>query len=170
PGSADLVVSSLALHYVADYTGLVARIATWLRPGGRLVFSVEHPVCTARDPMAGWVRAGRAGDAGHDDRVWAVDDYADEGPRTQTWFVDGVLKYHRRVSTLVNGLLAAGLALLAVVEPVPDPDEVDRRPDLADELRRPSFLMLAAQRPRHAAASDGGPPAPRQDSGTPSVR
>src|SRR5262245_28030683 len=35
----DLVVSSLAFHYVPDYRGLVGRIAAWLAPGGVLVFS-----------------------------------------------------------------------------------------------------------------------------------
>ena len=33
PASFDLVVSSLALHYIADYAGLVRRVATWLAPG-----------------------------------------------------------------------------------------------------------------------------------------
>ncbi|GLY84314.1 class I SAM-dependent methyltransferase [Actinoallomurus iriomotensis] len=37
PARADLVVSSLALHYVADYEGLIRRVAGWLRPGGRVV-------------------------------------------------------------------------------------------------------------------------------------
>ena len=31
--SVDLVVSSLALHYVEDFGGLVARVAQWLTPG-----------------------------------------------------------------------------------------------------------------------------------------
>jgi len=31
PGSVDLVVSSLALHYVADYQEMVRRVAQWLR-------------------------------------------------------------------------------------------------------------------------------------------
>jgi ubiquinone/menaquinone biosynthesis C-methylase UbiE len=31
--SADLVVSSLALHYVADFDGVMVRIAEWLRQG-----------------------------------------------------------------------------------------------------------------------------------------
>src|SRR6267142_4746502 len=35
----DLVVSSLVLHYVDDYRGLMARIAGWLAPGGVLVYS-----------------------------------------------------------------------------------------------------------------------------------
>jgi ubiquinone/menaquinone biosynthesis C-methylase UbiE len=39
PASADLVVSSYALHHLvdADKRALVARAAQWLRPGGRLV-------------------------------------------------------------------------------------------------------------------------------------
>ena len=39
PASTDLVVSSYALHHLADADkrALVARSAQWLRPGGRLV-------------------------------------------------------------------------------------------------------------------------------------
>ena len=36
----ELIVSSLALHYVADYTALVRRIVAWLTPGGVLVYAV----------------------------------------------------------------------------------------------------------------------------------
>jgi len=43
----DVVVSSLALHYVEDYEGAMARIAAVMRPGGWLVLSVEHPMMTA---------------------------------------------------------------------------------------------------------------------------
>jgi len=51
PGTFDLVVSSFALHYVADYARLVRRVADWLRPEGRFVYSVEHPIATAANPM-----------------------------------------------------------------------------------------------------------------------
>src|SRR5918911_1466905 len=50
----ELVVSSLALHYLEDYRGLVRRIATWLAPGGLLVYSVEHPIYTAGYAAVGW--------------------------------------------------------------------------------------------------------------------
>jgi len=33
PARFDLVVSSLVLHYIDDYPGLVRRIAEWLAPG-----------------------------------------------------------------------------------------------------------------------------------------
>ena len=40
PGSYDLVVSSLALHYVEDVRPVFANVARWLSPGGVFVFSV----------------------------------------------------------------------------------------------------------------------------------
>ncbi|KAL8311375.1 hypothetical protein RB597_002128 [Gaeumannomyces tritici] len=43
----DLVVSGLALHYVADFKSLAERIFESLSPGGCFVFSVEHPMLTA---------------------------------------------------------------------------------------------------------------------------
>src|SRR5262245_23622569 len=93
----DLVVSSLAFHYVPAYRGLVGRIAAWLAPGGVLVFSTEHPVYTARRADASgdaWVR-----DADGGRLAWAIDRYADEGRRVTRWFVSGVVRYHRTFAT-----------------------------------------------------------------------
>ena len=136
---ADLVVSSLALHYVTDYQHLVQRVAGWLRPGGRFVFSIEHPICTATDPMTGWLETGNG-------TVWPVDDYTAEGPRIQHWIVEGVRKYHRRVTTLIGGLLDAGLELAGIDEPSPGSAAVGSHPHLSEHLRRPPVLLLSARR------------------------
>jgi ubiquinone/menaquinone biosynthesis C-methylase UbiE len=133
-GRIDLVVSSLAFHYVADLGLVLDRVGRWLRPGGWLVASMEHPLRTAEleqrdDPAV----AGR---------------YAAEGRRDQTWFVDGVVKYHRRVSTILNLVLAAGLDLRAVTEPVPTLEAIAARPDLDRHHRQPAILALAAAKPR----------------------
>ena len=138
----DLVVSSLAFHYVEDYAGLVRRIAAWLAPGGSLVYSTEHPIYTAIDPATGWA-LGEDGRRLH----WALDHYADEGWREQRWFVDGVRKYHRTIATLVNGPVDAGLIVERVLEPVPDAATLARRPDWTDEHRRPTFLLVRASKP-----------------------
>ena len=55
PHSFDIVLSSLALHYVADYDGLLARLSPWLEDDGKVIFTVEHPVFTAQGPQD-WVR------------------------------------------------------------------------------------------------------------------
>lgn len=100
----NLVVSMLALHYIADYRVIVERVARCLMPGGRFALSVEHPIYTANGTGA-W---NMAADGSLKD--WPVDRYRDEGERRRHWFVNDVLRYHRTVETYVNTLLDAGPA------------------------------------------------------------
>jgi 2-polyprenyl-3-methyl-5-hydroxy-6-metoxy-1,4-benzoquinol methylase len=138
----DLVVSSLAVHYVGDYAGLMARVARWLASGGHLVYSAEHPIYLTRAAADGWVRDA-AGQVQH----WAVNGYFAEGLREEDWLKPGVQKYHRTVASLLNGVIEAGLAVERVVEPVPDAGQVRRRPDWGDEWRRPFVLLVRARKP-----------------------
>jgi SAM-dependent methyltransferase len=142
PARFDLVVSSLALHYVDDYAGLIERIASWLAPGGVFVYSIEHPIYIARLPGEGWVVDDAGRRAG-----WSLDRYADEGAREETWFVAGVRKVHRTLATLINGLADAGLVVERVVEPVPSEQWLRDHPGWADERRRPIFLLVRARKP-----------------------
>ena len=141
PARFDLVVSSLVLHYVDDYAGLVARIAQWLAPGGVLVYSTEHPIFTARLPGDGWV----LDEAGRRTR-WGLDRYSDEGAREESWFVPGVRKVHRTMATLINGLVDAGLTVERVIEPIPSAEWLERHPQAHDERRRPVFLLVRASK------------------------
>jgi len=106
PNHFDLVLSSLAFHYVANFTELVKRIYSFIRPGGTLIFSQEHPVATAKRVSDGWVK-DQNGKKVH----WILDDYADEGIREQCWFIDGVIKYHRTLSTIINTLIQTGFQI-----------------------------------------------------------
>ena len=134
---ANVVVSSLTLHYVKDYAQLVASIHAWLAPGGLFAFSIEHPMCTAL--LNGWHRDA-AGRKAH----WPVDGYKDEGIRERRWMVDGVIKYHRTVETYVNTLIDAGFAIRRLLEPEALPQYVAHDPGLSEERRRPPFLLVAA--------------------------
>lgn len=138
PGRFDLVVSSLAFHYVADYSTLIGNVASWL-DRGTLVFSTEHPIYTARLPGPGWVVNERGERMG-----WQIDHYSDEGTRQETWFVEGVRKYHRTLSGLLNPLIDAGLRIDRVVEPAPNAERLRERPQDADEGRRPMFILVRA--------------------------
>lgn len=142
PARFDLVVSSLAFHYVDDYAGLVKRIAGWLVPDGVLVFSTEHPIFTARLPGDGWVLDPAGGPP-----RWALDDYAAEGARQEHWFIPGVRKVHRTLSTLINALIDAGLTLERVIEPVPSDERLRTDPAARDERRRPMFILIRARKP-----------------------
>jgi SAM-dependent methyltransferase len=142
PTRFGLIVSSLALHYVPDYHELVKRMALWLRPGGVLVYSTEHPIYTARLPGEGWIVDE------HGERVgWQIDNYFHEGMREEHWFIEGVRKYHRTIATLLDGLLDAGFRIERIVEPAPDVHRLEVRPDESEHLRRPMFLLVRASIP-----------------------
>lgn len=97
-------------------------------------------------PCVAWIR-GPDGAALH----WPVDRYRDEGERRTTWFVEGVIKYHRTLETYVNGLLDAGL-LVRLEGPEAVAEHVRARPDLAIHRRRPPLLLMAADRPASPSA------------------
>jgi 2-polyprenyl-3-methyl-5-hydroxy-6-metoxy-1,4-benzoquinol methylase len=139
----ELVVSSLAFHYVADYAGLLERVARWLTDDGLLVFSTEHPIYAARSTDEGWVTDAEGRSVG-----WAVDDYAVEGLRERHWYIGGVHRYHRMLSTILNGLIGAGFVIERVEESWPTEAWLREHPDHAEELRRPMFLLVKARRSR----------------------
>jgi SAM-dependent methyltransferase len=137
--SLDLAYSSLALHYVADLAGLLATVHHALAPGGRLVFSVEHPIFTA--PTHPHWSVGADGR-----KTWPLDAYLVEGPRTTDWLKEGVVKQHRTLGTYLTLLIRNGFTIADVVEWGPTDAQIAARPSLADERERPPFLLVAARR------------------------
>ncbi len=136
--SCDVVLSSLAFHYVRDFEPLVARIRRFLPTGGTFVFSVEHPVFTAHGSQDWYY--DQAGNILH----FPVDNYYYEGPREATFLGEKVIKYHRTLTTYLGTLLQNGFALRQVVEPQP-PAHMLNRPGMRDEMRRPMMLLVAAE-------------------------
>jgi SAM-dependent methyltransferase len=133
----DVVIARLVLHYLDDLRRCLEGGRGSLVPGGRLVFSVEHPLITANEARTY---------AGQPRTTWTVDRYFETGARTTPWLGSTVVKYHRTVEQYVSTLQATGLALDALREPAPcletlPPLEYERR------LRVPLFLLLAAHRP-----------------------
>lgn len=139
-GSFDVVVSSLAFHYVEDFSRVVKKIYDCLTPGGELIFSCEHPVFTAEGSQE-WYTDGE-GRPLH----WPVDRYYDEGRRMSRFLGCDVVKYHRTVTGYVSPLLERGFTLSALVEPRPDPALLDTVPGMKDELRRPMMLLIKAKK------------------------
>lgn len=129
----DIIVSSMALHYVNDLNQVFANIFQALKNKGQFIFSIEHPICTAC--QIGWIDAT-------DTKYWLLKDYSIEGIRYQNWFVDGVQKYHRKQSTIVELLLKNRFIIIAIDEPQPSSEWLDKRPDLAQHLHRPPVLVI----------------------------
>ena len=135
----DAVISSLAFHYVRDFAPLVANIARWLKRGGALVCSMEHPVFTSSGPQD-WDYAPDG-----TIRHFPVDRYFEEGEREAIFLGERVIKYHRTLTTIVGALFTSGLRLTGLVEPQPPEDMLDL-PGMRDEMRRPMMLLLSAEK------------------------
>jgi SAM-dependent methyltransferase len=135
----DVVISSLAMHYVASFEAICRKVHAYLKPGGSFIFSVEHPIFTSRNEQNWYV--DDQGNRLH----WPVDHYQSEGLRETTFLTENVIKYHRTISTYFNDLIGAGFAIKAVKEPKPS-DEMSNDPWMKDEDRRPMFLIISAQK------------------------
>ena len=126
----DIIISSMTMHYVADLKTLFRKIYKALKPGGQMLISMEHPACTAVLKRT-------------DGEQYPVD-YANEGPRKQDWFVKDVVKYHRKLATITEEVLEAGLLLKNLEEPTPDKALLQLRPDFEKHVQRPPVLIINA--------------------------
>jgi len=131
----DLVVSRMALHYVADLAPVLRQVRRGLRAGGRLVVSAIHPVLTAAHEVAEGQRTSVS-----------VDNYFERGDRSRSWFGSSVTWQHRTIEDYVAAVLDAGFELMALRECEPvealfngDAAELERR------RRAPVFLLISAR-------------------------
>lgn len=94
--SFEVVISSLALHYIKSFEDVLDRVYKCLSTGGDFVFSVEHPIFTAQGPQ----------DWYYDDKGnilhWPVDHYFTGGIRNAKFLGEEVIKYHRTLTTYLN--------------------------------------------------------------------
>jgi hypothetical protein len=78
--------------------------------------------------------------------LWPVDNYQSEGVRKTTFLTENVVKYHRTISTYINDLIGAGFSIRVIKEPVPTDEILKSVPDMKDEIRRPMFLIISAEK------------------------
>lgn len=137
--SFDVIISSLAFHYIKDFEPLVETISRSLVPEGDFVFSVEHPVFTSYGSQDWYY--DEDGNILH----FPVDNYYYEGKREAIFLGEPVVKYHRTLTTYLNTLLNNGFELKNIIEPQPPVDMMDL-PGMKDEMRRPMMLLVSAKK------------------------
>lgn len=140
PDSFDIVLSSLAFHYIVSFEDICKKVNSCLSSNGAFVFSVEHPVFTAYGTQDWYY------DADGNKIHWPVDRYFSEGYRTATFLGEEVRKYHKTLTTYVDGLLTNGFRLDRLVEPQPEATMLHTVPGMEEELRRPMMLLVAARK------------------------
>lgn len=135
PRAYDLVVARMALHYLADLDPVLSSVHRSLRPGGRLIFSVVHPVLTAALATSEGQRTSVT-----------VDDYFAPGDRRRPWFGSEVTWHHRTIEEYVSAVLDAGFELTALREcpPIEALFEGDRA-EFERRRRVPVFLLVSGR-------------------------
>lgn len=139
PETFDIILSSLAFHYIKDFETIIQNISNWLKQGGEFVFSVEHPVFTAYGTQD-WYYDNN-GNILH----FPVDNYYYEGQREAIFLGENIIKYHRTLTTYLNTLLQMNFELQHIIEPQP-PEEMMDIPGMKDEMRRPMMLLVSARK------------------------
>ena len=128
--SFDLVVSSLALDYVRDWSVPLSEFRRVLKPKGRLVFSVLHPLASYK-----WFKPPSAFGVHYCESQWKT---FTEDPVT-------VPDHYRSFEEIINPILAAGFQLQNVHETRPIEALRDVDPKHFEEYSiMASFMVLEA--------------------------
>ncbi len=148
--SFDLAYSSLAIHYVDDWTKPLKEARRILRSGGSYIFSCGHPLDTAMEySIEGdkkYARVGRVIDQVTQKRTTFGDYLVNEGegvkPVSGTLGAIDVIVYHRTFSKMIEQIVASGFRIERVVEPQPTGEMKNANPDIFEQLSRiPTFMV-----------------------------
>lgn len=127
----DDVVASLVLHYLEDWTAPLAELRRVLRPGGRLILSVNHPI----------LYPSLHPDGSYFDVV-AFSYDAEHAGRTVTY-----TNWHRPLQAMTDAFTAAGFRIAAISEPpiAADTPAALIPPDLGQRRRFLGFLFFVLE-------------------------
>ena len=136
--SFDVAIACLVFEHITDLDGAIAEVARVLRPGGRFLFLLNHPLL--QTPGSGWI----------DDQIidppeqyWRVGEYLTEASTMEEVQKGVFIRFeHRPLGRYLNALAASGLLLEEFVEPAPPPGFLAQADEYAAASTIPRLLFL----------------------------
>ncbi len=129
--SVDIVLSSLTLHYLKDWTTVMREFYRILKKDGTMVFSVHHPFM--------------------DFTVFKRENYFLTELLNDEWDTDThtgkveVQFYRRPLSQITDAVLNAGFIIEKMAEPMPTSEFQKAQPEIYERLtQKPQFLFVRA--------------------------
>ena len=127
-GAFDDVIAALVLHYLEDWGPALAELRRVLKPGGRLIASVDHPFAIHGIQL----QAGRK------------TDYFATYNWTEDWIMGGqtvpMSFWNRPLHAMTDAFTAAGFRISVISEPHPVAEARELFPD--ELAAMPSFLCF----------------------------
>ncbi|MCC8250436.1 class I SAM-dependent methyltransferase [Saccharothrix luteola] len=122
----DDAVAALVLHYLEDWAGPLAELRRVLKPGGRLIVVVNHPIIIKlADPAADYFATSK----------WSSE-YSFNGQ-------SAVLTcWHRPLHAMTDAFTAAGFRTAVISEPHPAPEARELFPDELAKFPSGAFLCF----------------------------
>jgi SAM-dependent methyltransferase len=130
-GAFDDVIASLVLHYLEDWGLVLAEFRRVLKPGGRVIVTVDHPFAIQAINLL----AGRK------------TNYLATYSWTEEWAMGGQTAlmsfWHRPLHAMTDAFTTAGFRISVISEPQPVPEARELDPDGFRMLTtNPSFLFF----------------------------
>ncbi|WP_425388653.1 class I SAM-dependent methyltransferase [Amycolatopsis jejuensis] len=125
-GAFDDVVAALVLHYLEDWTAPLAELRRVLKPGGRLIVAVNHPILLKMvHPEASYFGTTK----------WS-EEYTFNGQ-------EAVLTYwHRPLHAMTDAFTTAGFRTAVISEPPPAPEARELFPEELGKFPSGAFLSF----------------------------
>jgi SAM-dependent methyltransferase len=140
-GSFDAVLACLVFEHIEAVDEAIAEVGRVLRPGGRFLFFLNHPLL--QTPESGWID-----DRILDEQYWRIGPYLVEDNSLQEVDKDVFIPFvHRPLSRYVNAMAAAGLFVRRMEEPPPPPGFLARAEEYVAAATIPRLLFMRAEKP-----------------------
>jgi SAM-dependent methyltransferase len=140
--SFDAVVACLVFEHIDAVDQALAEAGRVLRPGGRFLFFLNHPLL--QTPGSGWID-----DRILDEQYWRIGPYLTEDRSLEEVEKDVHIPFvHRPLSRYVNAMAAAGLFVERMEEPAPPPGFLARADEYIGAATIPRLLFLRAVKGR----------------------
>ncbi|MEW6476353.1 MAG: methyltransferase domain-containing protein [Actinomycetota bacterium] len=139
-GSFDAVVACLVFEHIVDYAEAIGDVARVLRPGGRFLFFLNHPLL--QTPGSGWID-----DHILEEQYWRIGPYlVDDDSREEVAPGVWLPFIHRPLNRYVNAMAGHGLLIERMEEPPPPEGFLERAAEYREAATIPRLLFLVARK------------------------
>lgn len=133
-GEFDDVVASLVLHYLRDWDPVLAEVRRVLKPGGRLIASVNHPM------MVNLTHRQEGPRPDYFEQYTWTDEFELHGEKARMTF------WNKPLHAMTDAFTAAGFRIAVISEPHPVPAARELFPGEFETLDTfPSFLFFVLE-------------------------